>query len=101
MAKRGTCVQRCRFGSNIEARPLLTPQEAKQFNHTKDLHGTRILTKRNGNCFYLVNGRCSIYNDRPRYCREFDCTKQQITIVKTNFLLRVLLEGFKHKQGTS
>jgi FkbM family methyltransferase len=28
-----------------------------------------------GGCMYLVNNKCSIYNDRPISCRQFDCRK--------------------------
>ena len=24
-------------------------------------------------CIYLINGKCSIYDDRPKSCRQFDC----------------------------
>lgn len=26
-----------------------------------------------GGCMYLVNERCTIYNRRPKSCRQFDC----------------------------
>ncbi|CAB4124380.1 Putative zinc- or iron-chelating domain containing protein [uncultured Caudovirales phage] len=28
---------------------------------------------KDGACMYLVNSRCSIYEDRPYACRQFDC----------------------------
>jgi Fe-S-cluster containining protein len=28
-----------------------------------------------GGCGMLINNRCSIYNDRPIACRQFDCRK--------------------------
>jgi len=31
--------------------------------------------KKEGGCGMLVDGKCSIYNYRPRACRQFDCRK--------------------------
>lgn len=30
---------------------------------------------KDGGCGMLINGRCSIYNHRPKACRQFDCRK--------------------------
>lgn len=32
--------------------------------------------KEDGSCFYLKEGKCSIYNIRPKACREFFCTSK-------------------------
>ena len=29
---------------------------------------------KDGNCVYLVEGKCSVYDYRPQLCRTFDCT---------------------------
>ena len=31
--------------------------------------------KKEGGCGMFVNGKCSIYEDRPIACRQFDCRK--------------------------
>jgi Fe-S-cluster containining protein len=28
-----------------------------------------------GGCSLLVNGLCTVYDDRPQACRQFDCRK--------------------------
>lgn len=38
--------------------------------------------KPNGDCIYLADKGCSIYDDRPIICREFDCRKQYMTLTK-------------------
>lgn len=34
-----------------------------------------IYRKPTGGCGMFVNGKCSIYEDRPKSCRQFDCRK--------------------------
>ncbi len=34
--------------------------------------------KEDGSCFYLKDGRCSIYNDRPIACREYSCENDEV-----------------------
>ena len=39
-----------------------------------DLGGAVILMDaENGDCIYLENGKCSVYEHRPAMCRAFDC----------------------------
>jgi Fe-S-cluster containining protein len=33
----------------------------------------QLATKLNGSCFYIKDGACSIYKDRPRVCRGYLC----------------------------
>jgi len=40
---------------------------------TSDKNPTLLATDKNGDCHYLVNGKCSIRDDRPYECRVFDC----------------------------
>lgn len=38
--------------------------------------------KPNGDCVYLTEKGCGIYDDRPVICREYDCRKQYMTLTK-------------------
>lgn len=33
----------------------------------------RLVTKADGECGHLQDGRCTVYEHRPRICRTFDC----------------------------
>ncbi len=33
----------------------------------------RLEQKSDGECAHLIEGRCSVYDKRPRICRKFDC----------------------------
>lgn len=35
-----------------------------------------MLPQHNGDCGYLIDDKCSIYERRPRICRAFDCRRQ-------------------------
>jgi Fe-S-cluster containining protein len=37
--------------------------------------GTKVMLMRDGKCLFYGNGGCSIYDIRPRICREFPFTK--------------------------
>ena len=36
-------------------------------------NGRHIKTQENGSCWYLKDGKCSIYEHRPAVCKRFDC----------------------------
>jgi Fe-S-cluster containining protein len=67
----GAC---CRSFSDVE----LTWEE---FERLRDLGATRLQLSLTGphrllidyNCEFLIDGRCSIYADRPGICRRFTC----------------------------
>jgi len=40
-----------------------------------------------GGCVYLVDGACSIYEDRPNVCRRFDCAALDPRGLKTHLLI--------------
>ena len=73
----GECNQCC-----IHLSPLLTPEEFESGKYIYTLTTTpntslpafAIPRDKNG-CYYLKDGKCSIYNDRPKACRQFDCRK--------------------------
>lgn len=53
----------------------LTAEEAAELEHVfDDDMGANVLAKRpDGSCVYLVEGKCSIRDRRPRSCRQYDC----------------------------
>lgn len=81
----GTCTLCCQVLS-----PHLTPAEVSSGKYpisltmpsaellTKDPSVGPIVTmfkNQKGGCSMFVDGRCSIYHDRPIACRQFDCRK--------------------------
>ena len=70
----GECNSCCKLS------PLLTPEEfesglyAYTLMKTEYSDGPVVTVPRNENgCMYLINGKCSIYDTRPKACRVFDC----------------------------
>jgi Fe-S-cluster containining protein len=67
----GTCNACCRT-ARMEIDVLA--DEAAVIEHTLDAAGNRKLAKNpDGSCVYLVEGKCSVYANRPRACRTYDC----------------------------
>lgn len=56
----GECAACCACGYDIEA-------------DQEPLAGRFLAKKEDGSCAHLLEGKCSIYKDRPRACRTFDC----------------------------
>lgn len=81
-----SCTLCCR-GESIVLHPHLGDDVSKYETDS----GTNPLTgepaqilkhKPNGDCYYLGEGRCTIYEDRPLICREFDCRKMVLSLTK-------------------
>lgn len=54
---------------------LVTPSE-DQIKENKDAGPTVVLfRKKDGGCGMFIDGKCSIYEIRPKACRQFDCRK--------------------------
>jgi len=72
----GTCFDCC-----SKLSPYLTEEEFKlgKYVYTflnvpgSELPAIAVPRSASGGCMYLVNDKCSIYNDRPKACRQFDC----------------------------
>lgn len=72
----GTCYDCC-----SKLSPYLTEEEFKtgKYAYTfmaipgADQPVIAVPKAEHGGCMYLVQNRCSIYEDRPRACRQFDC----------------------------
>lgn len=69
----GACHACC---SNPNLNVDLTPEEAERFPDAVPMpyeERKQLPRKGNGDCVYLTGGRCSIYDRRPRACRQYDC----------------------------
>jgi len=61
--------------------PHLTPEEISSGKYPLSMVNTpegpliTLYRKPEGGCGMFVNGKCSIYEDRPLACRQFDCRK--------------------------
>lgn len=62
------CYECCRFFSIP-----LSPYEATWIEHTEKNDIVEIKKKPDGSCWYLEDGKCSIYDKRPIACREYSC----------------------------
>jgi Fe-S-cluster containining protein len=61
--------------------------ELKTYRKNGKVH---LANKSNGDCYYLGEEGCTVYDDRPDECRSFDCR----AIVKdTGFPIRVRMRG--------
>lgn len=53
---------------------ILAEEDRGSFYFTQNFEGFPALAwKDNGDCIYLADGKCSIYEQRPTMCRAFDC----------------------------
>jgi len=81
----GTCTKCCEILA-----PYLTPEEVSSGKYPLSLTDPTDLMRteqpevgptvtmfrnKNGGCGMFINNRCSIYEDRPFACRQFDCRK--------------------------
>jgi hypothetical protein len=59
----------------------LVGDEPSRYRCHLDRDGSRHILDKNpdGSCVYLVDGRCSIYHDRPKSCRRYDCRPYALT----------------------
>lgn len=71
----GTCQQCC-----ITLSPNLTPEEFESGKYVYTLLTTPLsnlpqlaVPKTENGCYYFDGKQCTIYNDRPIACRQFDC----------------------------
>lgn len=61
--------------------PHLTPEEISSgkypisLTHSPNGPVITLFRKPEGGCAMFVDGKCSIYDDRPIACRQFDCRK--------------------------
>lgn len=54
---------------------LVQPSE-EQLKHNPNIGPiVSLFRKKEGGCGMFVNGKCSIYDYRPKSCRQFDCRK--------------------------
>jgi len=48
----------------------------RNFKKAKSYGANILAQKKNGACFYLKGGKCSIHKTRPKSCRSFYCTSK-------------------------
>jgi len=72
----GTCTMCCREPQRVE----LTPAEL--VNPVLRHDGEHLLRQPGGACTHLVDGRCEVYDQRPRSCRTFDCRALAVAMCK-------------------
>lgn len=60
------------FSGKYPMRFLNIPGLKKDFPNTENVIG---LAMGKDKCFFLKNNRCTIYEDRPKACRIYDCRK--------------------------
>ena len=70
-----TCILYCQ-GAHV----LILDKDAEEFDYklttTTTSDGTiqrHLQRHANGDCIYLADNKCSIYENRPRVCRKFSC----------------------------
>lgn len=65
----GSCNACCKDFDEI----FLEDEEKDKYEHTVSEDGRFLLAREDGHCKYLVDERCTTYEDRPKNCRQFDC----------------------------
>lgn len=72
----GACTMCCREPQRVE----LTPDELAGSGLRHD--GRYLQRQPDGSCTHLVDGRCEVYERRPRSCRTFDCRALAVAMCK-------------------
>jgi Fe-S-cluster containining protein len=70
-------------------------------NHCRNV-GRRIslLEKKNYDCIFLKENKCSLYEARPKQCRKFPWWKDYIESREAWNSAKTFCEGIDHKEGT-
>jgi hypothetical protein len=84
----GACTLCCREPQHIE----LTPAELASPVLRHD--GKYLLRQPNGSCTHLIDGRCTVYDQRPRSCRAFDCRALAVAMCKARSAPGVTRAGY-------
>lgn len=72
----------CKWGGNPNLAVRLELDEVNQYSHFALKAGEDYRLKMHmGRCIYLKHGKCSIYERRPKACREYDCTVEAKRII--------------------
>jgi Fe-S-cluster containining protein len=93
----GACTACCRNHSAVVLHELLGDDlsfyraDMKMVPATSTLHGKpdfapTLATKANGDCWYVGESGCTIYEQRPYVCRQFDCRKWLLNPKQTHDL---------------
>lgn len=65
----GTCNACCKDFDEI----FLEDDEKEKYEYAVSDDGRATLAREDGHCKYLVDDRCTTYEDRPKNCKQFDC----------------------------
>ena len=60
----------------------------------------KLSTKANGDCWYITDAGCSIYENRPYVCRLFDCRTYQFKPASVRDLDKSIEEAARQRIGT-
>ena len=72
----GVCNKCCSLSPVLTAEEFESGRYAYTFIKHDDTNVPVIGIPINKNgCMYLIEGKCSIYDDRPKACRQFDCRR--------------------------
>ena len=52
-------------------------EKGLEFNKAVQVGANILKQKKNGECIYLKNNKCSIHKTRPQVCREFFCDSKE------------------------
>ena len=84
----GPCTSCCREPQHIE----LAPAELASPILRHD--GKYLLRQPDGSCTHLVDGRCTVYDQRPGSCRTFDCRALAVAMCKARSAPGVTRAGY-------
>jgi len=88
----GGCTACCEWGDDTAIRPVLSQYEQSVLRHTIVKGVARLEANEHGNCVYLGNKGCTIYDHRPDQCKFFDC-RHLYNNMKDKTFIRVILRG--------
>ncbi len=89
----------CKWGGNIKLSPRLEPDEINQYSHVALNSQDFRLKMALGRCIYLKKGKCTIYDRRPKACREYDCIEEAERIVNQSHdpIMDVIVMGLTQR----
>lgn len=76
------CKRCCQGQQAIPLFPELGDADASEYETQQAGKVTILAWKENGDCVYLSESGCAIYDRRPVVCREFDCRMQYLSLTR-------------------
>ena len=81
------CYACCDWAGDATLSPVLTKMESGSYETMMVEDEIRLKMSSKGKCIYLHRGKCSIWRNRPLFCREFDCRTIWDEVKKTDAVL--------------